>query len=221
VWHDILEYFVSKRAVSGLPLFISSTLPIMKNISLLTLAFLTVAVLSMSAWKKDVSPQKISLEKEQKSLAAFNSMLKVIKHQRCMNCHPTDDHPRQGDGSHVHFFNVQRGEHDEGLPVMKCNTCHQKENNPYSNAPGAPHWKLAPKSMGWQGLTDAQLGQAILDKSKNKNRDVAALVEHMTKDSLVNWGFKPGVGRALPPLTQQEFAKAVHEWADNGAVVPK
>ena len=204
-----------------LPLLVSSILLIMKNLSLITLAFLTFAVLSMSAWRKDISSQKISLEKEQKSLLAFNSMLKVIKHQRCMNCHPTDDRPRQNDDAHVHLFNVQRGEDDAGLSVMRCNSCHQKENNPYSNAPGAPHWKLAPKSMGWQGLTDAQLGQVILDKSKNKGRDVAALVEHMTKDSLVNWGFKPGAGRALPPLSQQEFAKAVHEWADNGAVVPK
>ena len=91
----------------------------------------------------------------------------------------------------------------------------------YSGVPGAPNWHLAPKSMAWQGLTDGQIGQALLDKSKNKGRDVAALVEHLTKDSLVQWAWNPGEGRALPPLNQIEFAKVVHEWADNGAVVPK
>jgi hypothetical protein len=180
---------------------------------LMTIAFLFYAFLI---------PERVAADpKTEKSLAAFNQVLSVLKHQRCMNCHPSDDRPRQGDDAHVHRFNVQRGKDNSGLPVLRCNTCHQSENNHYSNVPGAPHWHLAPKSMGWQGLTDAQLGAVLLDKSKNGGRSVADLVKHMTEDALVQWAWQPGKNRSLPPLSQADFHKAVREWAENGAVVPK
>jgi hypothetical protein len=196
----------------------------MKKISLY-LSFLFVGIsIMLSAWRSDDEQapiQYLSEEKSKKSLAAFNQMLKVIRHPRCMNCHPSDDRPRQGDDAHVHQMNVQRGKDDKGLPVLRCNSCHQSENNNYSDVPGAPKWHLAPKSMSWQGLSDARIGEAILNKSKNGRRDVKALVEHMTKDSLVLWAWAPGEGRQLPPLSQSDFAKFVKEWADNGAVIPK
>jgi hypothetical protein len=162
---------------------------------------------------------KADAPSDEKSLQAFGQMIKVIKHQRCMNCHPTDDRPRQSDDSHLHLFGVQRGIDNQGLATMRCNTCHQSENNQYSNVPGAPHWHLAPKTMGWQGLTDAQIGAAILDKSKNGGRSVDDLVKHMTEDALVQWAWNPGKNRALPPLSQADFHKAVKEWAENGAKI--
>jgi hypothetical protein len=196
----------------------------MKNITIY-LSFLLVGILIMlSAWRSDdkqVPPQYGTDEKSEKSLVAFNKMMTVIRHPRCMNCHPSNDRPRQGDDAHVHLFNVQRGKDDKGLPAMRCNTCHQSENNTYSGVPGAPMWHLAPKSMSWQGLSDAQIGETIINKSKNGGRDVNDLVEHMTKDPLVLWAWTPGKGRQLPPLSQSEFAKLVKEWADNGAVIPK
>lgn len=160
-------------------------------------------------------------ENAQASLQAFQKMLTVLKHNRCMNCHPSGNHPLQGDDAHLHLFNVQRGKDNQGLPAMRCNTCHQKENNPYSNVPGAPHWQLPAKSMGWQGLSDAQIGEVLLNKSKNGGRSLSDLLHHMTQDPLVLWAWNPGKNREKPPLSQQEFAKAVKTWIDNGAVVPK
>ena len=195
----------------------------MKNIRFY-LSFLSALLLIiLTAWRSDDKqlPTNRSDEKSEKSLAAFNQMMKVIRHPRCMNCHPSDDRPRQGNDAHVHLFNVQRGKDDKGLPAMRCNTCHQTENNAYSSVPGAPKWHLAPKSMSWQGLSDARIGEVIVNKSKNGGRDIKALVDHMTKDSLVLWAWSPGEGRQLPPLSQPEFAQFVREWADNGAVIPK
>lgn len=160
-----------------------------------------------------------TLLKKEKSLESFKQMLTVIKHPRCMNCHPSDDYPRQGDGRNVHLFNVQRGKDNEGLAAMRCNTCHQKTNNPYSNVPGAPKWHLAPIGMAWQGLSDEQIGESILNQKTNGGKNLEELVHHMTKDTLVLWAWNPGKGRALPPLNQAQFAKAVKDWADNGAVV--
>jgi hypothetical protein len=198
----------------------------MKNFILASLFIGSLAALSFSSppspilsGSTTVSPP--SDAQKETSLAAFNTMLKVLKDPRCMNCHPSDDRPRQGDDAHVHLFGVQRGKDDKGLPALRCNTCHQSENNRYSNVPGAPAWHLAPKSMAWQGLTDAQLGKVLVDKTKNGNRSIAKLVEHMTKDSLVQWAWQPGEGRKLPPVNQADFHTAVKIWADNGAFTPE
>jgi hypothetical protein len=190
----------------------------MKNFILISLFIGSLTALSFS---RDPSVSPPSEAQKETSLTAFNTMLKVLKDPRCLNCHPSDDRPRQGDDAHIHLFGVQRGKDDKGLPALRCNTCHQTENNTYSDVPGAPNWHLAPKSMAWQGLTDAQLGKVLLDKTKNGNRSVAKLVEHMTKDSLVQWAWQPGKGRSLPPVNQADFHAAVKIWAENGAQIPK
>ncbi len=183
--------------------------------SIISLVVTSIILFSISSFQiKDDT-----LLKKEKSLESFKQMLTVIKHPRCMNCHPSDDYPRQGDGRNVHLFNVQRGKDNEGLAAMRCNTCHQKTNNPYSNVPGAPKWHLAPISMAWQGLSDEQIGESILNQKTNGGKNLEELVHHMTKDTLVLWAWNPGKGRALPPLNQAQFAKAVKGWADNGAVV--
>ena len=183
--------------------------------SIIPVVVISIILFSISSFQiKDDT-----LLKKEKSLESFKQMLTVIKHPRCMNCHPSDDYPRQGDGRNVHLFNVQRGKDNEGLAAMRCNTCHQKTNNPYSNVPGAPKWHLAPIGMAWQGLSDEQIGESILNQKTNGGKNLEELVHHMTKDTLVLWAWNPGKGRALPPLNQAQFAKAVKDWADNGAVV--
>ncbi len=160
-------------------------------------------------------------DNEKVSLEAFDKILKVLKSPRCMNCHPSDDFPRQGDDRHVHLHGVMRGEDNHGGPVQKCLTCHQAENNEYSGVPGAPHWGLAPKSMGWQGLSDVELGKALLDKSKNGNRSAKDIADHMMNDALVLWAWAPGETRSLPPVPLDEFKEAVKTWLENGAIVPE
>ena len=54
--------------------------------------------------------------KQNANTEAFDIVMSVITHQRCMNCHPTDDRPRQRDEQILHLFNVQRGEDNHGGP---------------------------------------------------------------------------------------------------------
>ena len=186
------------------------------------LAFAVVAVLSAKAFLPDEKPDKmpVLLDKQEKSLKAFNKILTVLKSPRCINCHPSGDVPHQGNDQHLHLFGVVRGAENKGGVVQKCATCHHNENNLYSNVPGAPHWELAPKSMAWYGLTDVQIGEALVNKSKNGNRSTEDLVNHMSNDSLVLWAWKPGKGRILPPVPLDEFRKTLVEWMDNGAYIP-
>ena len=152
-------------------------------------------------------------------------MMNVLTHQRCVNCHPNDHIPKQGDDSHPHYFDMARGENDHGFEATNCNTCHQSENNVNSGVPGAPHWGLAPASMAWEGLTRTELAERLLDKTTNGNRSHAALVKHMTEDELVLWAWEPGVDadgdpRTLPPVSKEDFKNAVENWFANGAVIP-
>ena len=39
---------------------------------------------------------------------AFDKMMSVLTHQRCMNCHPSDNTPKQGEDSHAHYFEIDR-----------------------------------------------------------------------------------------------------------------
>lgn len=156
----------------------------------------------------------------------FDKMMQVLMHKRCMNCHPSDDRPRQGEDSHVHNFGVQRGKENHGVAGLQCQTCHQSENNKYSGVPGAPHWGLAPKTMGWQGLNRIEIARSLLDKEKNGGRDLEAIVKHLTEDALVAWAWNPGVNadgkpREKPPVTREDFIKAVKAWAKDGAKIPE
>jgi cytochrome c553 len=156
---------------------------------------------------------------------AFDKVMSVVTHQRCMNCHPTTDFPRQGDDSHLHQFGVQRGENNQGLAALKCSTCHQTENNKSSGVPGAPHWGLAPISMGWQGLTKYQIAAAMLDRARNGGRSLKDIEEHLTEDELVLWAFEPGVDqhgneRTKPPLSKEEWIASVKTWIASGAKIP-
>ncbi|MEM6725722.1 MAG: hypothetical protein AAF598_16900 [Bacteroidota bacterium] len=157
--------------------------------------------------------------------SAFDTMMEVITHKRCMNCHPSDDYPRQGEDSHLHLFEVQRGEDGHGLASVECQTCHQKENNNYSGVPGAPHWHLAPKSMGWAGLSKNEVARAMMNPAKNGNRTPSEIEKHLTEDPLVLWVFEPGVNhegnpREKPPVSKADYIAAVKSWIADGATIP-
>ncbi len=150
----------------------------------------------------------------------FAPIATVLRHPRCMNCHPRDDHPRQGEDRHVHQMNVQRGPDNMGFVNERCYACHRDENNAYSGVPGAPNWHLAPLSMGWEGLDNAALCAALLDKDKNGGRDVAQLVAHMAHDKLVLWGWAPGGTREPVPVPHAQFVKSLQAWQAAGAPCP-
>jgi hypothetical protein len=155
----------------------------------------------------------------EESGAAFARIAEVLRHPRCLNCHPTGDVPRQTDDRHSHRMLVMRGADGWGTPAMRCPACHQRVNTADGRVPGAPNWHLAPRSMGWEGLDDAELCRALKDPKRNGNKTVPALVQHMTEDALVQWGWNPGA-RPAPAISQHEFHEAVRRWARTGAACP-
>lgn len=153
---------------------------------------------------------------------AFVDIAKVLTHPRCLNCHPRDDRPRQGNAgaTRLHQMNVQRGPDGNGMAAQKCVACHGEANNRASNAPGAPHWHLAPLSMVWEGLSIGELCRILKDPSKNGNRSPADLLKHMAEDPLVRWGWEPGGKREPIPIAHAEFVKLVAYWVQSGAQCP-
>jgi hypothetical protein len=155
-----------------------------------------------------------------RSVALFTEMGKVLQHPRCMNCHPATERPRQGDLRKQHEPLVVRGKDGHGAAGMHCATCHGKKNYDPARIPGNEHWALAPASMAWEGKGLAQICEQLKDQNRNGSRDLAALVKHVTTDSLVLWGWNPGRGRDPAPGTAAEFGALMQSWADSGAACP-
>src|SRR5271156_4957582 len=156
--------------------------------------------------------------------AAFNRAWTVFDSPRCRNCHPSGDAPLQGDDGHVHIQDVKRGPDGQGVYGMKCSTCHQAANLPGDNTPpGNPKWSLplANMKMVIQGETAGQFCRQLKDPAKNGHRTLAQIIEHVSSDDLVGWGWNPGDGRTLPPLSRPEFVAAMNIWVDNGAACPQ
>src|SRR5271156_4851700 len=156
--------------------------------------------------------------------AGFNRAWTVFDSPRCRNCHPSGDAPLQGDDGHVHIQDVKRGPDGKGVYGMKCGTCHQAANLPGANMPpGNPKWSLPPPNMKMviQGETAGQFCRQLKDPAKNGHRTLAQIIEHVSSDDLVGWGWNPGDGRTLPPLDRPEFVAAMKTWVDNGAACPQ
>jgi mono/diheme cytochrome c family protein len=158
------------------------------------------------------------------SRAAFLDVYKVLMHPRCLNCHPKGDRPLQGEDSHVHRQNVKRGVDGKGLFGQKCASCHQFENLAGENMPpGNRTWHLPSKAMPlvFEGKSPKELAEQLKDPKRNGHKTMKQLIDHVEKDDLVLWGWKPGDGRALPPLDHATFAKRFREWVEKGAAIPE
>src|SRR5881275_1840217 len=119
-------------------------LPIIFAVSLWVVScFLTA---SAAPRDKQQSPTSGIVQRNAAAAAAFEAMLPVLHHPRCMNCHSAGDFPRQGDESHPHAMNVRRGPEGRGVTSQKCGTCHQDHNlaGPHL-PPGAPDWQMPPR----------------------------------------------------------------------------
>jgi hypothetical protein len=155
-----------------------------------------------------------------RSLALFGEVGKVIQHPRCMNCHPATERPTQTDMMRPHMPWVVRGDGGIGASGLRCITCHHDKNFDPAGVPGNPKWALAPPEMAWQGKTLGQICRQIKDKTRNGDRSLVALEEHMAKDDLVGWGWHPGGTRTPAPGTQAQFGALFKAWVDSGAVCP-
>ena len=154
-----------------------------------------------------------------RSAALFTEAGRVLQHPRCLNCHPDGDRPSQGDGF-PHQPAVPRGPDGLGVTAMRCATCHQAANFDAGRVPGNPKWRLAPIEMAWQKRTLGQICEQIKDPGRNGGHTLAQMVEHMAKDELVGWAWKPGADREPAPGTQTTFGALVKAWADAGAACP-
>jgi len=150
----------------------------------------------------------------------FLSVIPVLKHPRCLNCHSAGDYPRQGDDGHIHAQNVKRGPDGHGRYGEKCAACHQDYNVGGLNMPpGAPNWHLPPSNMPmiWEHRTPGQICRQIKDPRQNGGKTITQIIEHVTSDKLVMWGWNPGEGRSMPSMGHDEFAQKMAEWARYGA----
>jgi hypothetical protein len=85
--------------------------------------------------------------------------------------------------------------------------------------PGAPNWHLPPpeRKMVFIGLSKADLCAALRGPKRNGGRDFAALLEHVSSDKLVLWGWNPGVGRAAVAVPHDLFVARFKTWLAGGA----
>ena len=165
-------------------------------------------------------------QREAVSIAAFNEAAKVFFSARCANCHPAGDVPTQGDAMTPHAQGVTRGKDGKGVYGMKCTTCHQNENLEGDHMPPGTSvdWHMPPEDqkMVFQGLTAGQLCRSFTDPNKNGGFSAKDVMEHIHKrDPLVMWGWEPGNGRSVPPLTFEQFEAKIDEWLKNGAKCPE
>ncbi len=158
------------------------------------------------------------------SSAAWDVVYQVLQSPRCMNCHPAGDAPLQGDASLPHAQNVQRGPEGQGFFALRCSTCHQTSNLPGPHLPpGAPHWQLPQPSMPlvFEGKSSGDLCRQLKDPARNGRRSPEQLLEHMSADPLVLWGWNPGEGRAPVSIPHAAFASAARAWVAGGCDCPE
>lgn len=158
-------------------------------------------------------------DKSKRAAALFEEAGKVILSPRCLNCHPVDDSPRQGDLMRKHEPPVVRGAGGMGAPGMRCFTCHGTTN--VDRVPGNAKWFLASAEMGWIGKSLGQICEQMKDRKRNGDRSLQQLVDHIANDDLVSWAWHPGADRTPAAGTQKEFGQLIGAWADNGAQCPK
>jgi cytochrome c553 len=161
-----------------------------------------------------------------RSVALFTEAGKVINSPRCMNCHPVQRAPTQGDDRHPHNPPMAGGQSGHGPVGLPCSSCHGPANVPtwgqdIKSIPGDPKWGLAPAEMAWQGKSLGAICAQIKNPAGNGGRGLAQLHDHMANDHLVGWAWNPGEGREPAPGTQTAFGELVKAWIDTGAKCPK
>ncbi len=151
----------------------------------------------------------------------FTPIHQVLTSPRCRNCHPAGAAPLQGDVGRPHAQNITRATQKNGMP---CTTCHRDHNGTRPGwPPGAHHWDMPPAAapMVFEGRSPRALCEQLRDPAQTGNRSVADLVDHVRRDPLVLWAWRPGPGRKPPPMPHGQFVAAVAAWVDAGAPCPE
>lgn len=185
------------------------------------LVFCTILVGGLSVLRSPLSAQS---NRESESLRAFSVVASVLTSPRCLNCHVSGDTPLQNDAGTSHNMNVKRGPDGRGTPAMHCTNCHQDQNSQQLHAPpGRPDWHMPPPEMrmAWQGLSIGDLCRILKNPATNGGKSNQQLLEHVRDEPLVNWGWNPGPGRSVPPISHEEFVAVFTEWVQTGAYCPE
>jgi hypothetical protein len=75
--------------------------------------------------------------------------------------------------------------------------------------------------MVFVGRSPAALCRQIKDPKHNGGRSLEKLLEHVANDDLVGWGWDPGDGRTLPPLSRSDTVAQMKIWIEGGAACPE
>ena len=170
--------------------------------------------------------EKLAEPDDAKAKAAFSEAVKVFFSARCANCHPGGNAPTMGDAMTPHSQNVVRGKEGWGEYGMSCTTCHQDENLAGQHMPPgtAKPWHMPPadQKMVFQGISAGQLCRNFKDPAKNGgHKTLRDAMDHIqNKDPLVMWGWEPGNGRTLPPMSFEDFSARIETWVSNGGACP-
>ena len=161
-----------------------------------------------------------------RSVALLTEAARVIQSPRCLNCHPVNRQPTQGDDLHAHLPLMYAGPGDHGVAGLQCKSCHGDANfatlaSSIASIPGHSHWGLAPASMAWQRKSLREICLQLKDGTRNGGRSLSQIREHMAKDSLVGWAWHPGEGRSPAPGTQAQFGALIRAWIVTGAHCPE
>lgn len=162
-------------------------------------------------------------DEHEQSVRAFAVVASVLTSPRCLNCHVSGETPFQGDSGTPHNMNVKRGPDGRGTPAMRCTNCHQDQNSTTLHAPpGRPDWRLPPPDvrMAWQGLSIGDICRNLKNPATNGGKSPEQLIEHVRDDRIVNWGWDPGPGRSIPPVSHNEFVAQMTTWVQTGAACP-
>ena len=86
-------------------------------VAALALSMATGYAASQTASNKLASPESFAsiAAPDARSAAIFAELGKVLTHPRCVNCHPSDDSPRQRELAELHDPPVTRGDDDRGV----------------------------------------------------------------------------------------------------------
>jgi hypothetical protein len=133
----------------------------------------------------------------------------VINSPRCMNCHPVQRAPTQGDDRHPHNPPMVGGPERPRPVGLPCSSCHGPANvqtwgQDIKSIPGDPKWALAPAEMAWQGKSLGAICAQIKDPAERRQEPGRAASPH-GRGSPGRLGLEPGRRPRPAPGTQAQF----------------
>ncbi len=75
--------------------------------------------------------------------------------------------------------------------------------------------------MVFIGLSSGDLCRTVKNPKANGGKNLEALVEHVSGDKLVLWGWNPGLGRNPVSIPHAEFVAKFKQWVASGAPCAK